>query len=100
MSSFLRISFFKTSKPKKFEPIPRFYDPHKETIELLMSKQEDSERAKVERIKYLVKNNFQGSIIGSGRYANSYKRSVRISNLRLVIILLLMLVLIYLVFIY
>ncbi|MBK7094874.1 MAG: hypothetical protein IPH57_07465 [Saprospiraceae bacterium] len=100
MPSFLRMSFFKTSKPRKFEPVPRFYDPQKEAIDLLMRKQEDSEKAKVERIKYKVKNNFQGSSAGSGRFSGSYKRSIKSSNLRLVIILFIMILLIYLVFIY
>ena len=100
MISFLRVSFFKTNKPKKFEPIPRFYDPHKEAIEQLMRKHEESEKAKIERIKYKVKNNFQGSNSGAGRFSSSYKRSVRSSNLRLIIILFLMLLLIYLIFIY
>ena len=73
MPNFLRVSFFKTAKPKKFEPIPRFYDPHKEAIETLMQKQADSDKAKIERIKYKVKNNFQGSNNVSGRFAGSYK---------------------------
>jgi hypothetical protein len=100
MPNFLRVSFFKTAKPKKFEPIPRFYDPHKEAIETLMQKQADSDKAKIERIKYKVKNNFQGSNNVSGRFAGSYKKSVRSSNIRLVIILILIIFLMYLVFVY
>lgn len=100
MPNFLRVSFFKTAKPKKFEPVHRFYDAQKEAIDQLMNKIADSDKAKVERIKFKVKNNFQGSNIGTGRFGTSYKKSVRSSNIRLLIILVIIIILIYLVFIY
>ena len=98
--SFLRISFFKTAKPRKFEPIPRFYEPNKEAFDKLLQKRDDETKAKVERIKYKVRNKFQSLDMGDDRIAGTYRRGARSSNLRLIVILLLMLILIYIIFIY
>ncbi|MGE5355355.1 MAG: hypothetical protein ACM3PT_03885 [Deltaproteobacteria bacterium] len=98
--SFLRISFFKTRKPKKFEPVPRFYDPNRETIDKLMQKYEDKDKAAVERMKFRVRNTFQAGSGSGSMFSSSYNRGARSSNMRLIIILLVMLFLIYLIFIY
>ncbi len=99
MANFLRISFFKTPKPKKFEPVTRYYDPDKERINDLMRQHSDNDKAVVERIKYKVKNGFVGNS-SSKLFDNTYSRKVKQSNMRLIIILIVIILLLYLVFIY
>lgn len=99
MANFLRISFFKTQTPKKFEPVTRYYDPDKERINDLMQKYTENDKAVVERIKYKVRNGFVGNS-SSKLFDNTYSRKVKQSNMRLIIILIVIIFLLYLVFIY
>jgi hypothetical protein len=99
MANFLRISFFKTTKPRKFEPLTRYYDPDKERINDLMKHHSDGDKAVVERIKYKVKNGFVGNS-SSKLFDNTYSRKVKQSNMRLVVILIAIIVLLYLIFNY
>lgn len=96
----LRLGFFKTVKPRKFNPIPRFYDPKKEALEQMMKRKDDSKEAQIERIKLRVRNKFQGGDLKNEIYGGAYKRAVRKSNLRLLIILIAILFLVYLIVIY
>ena len=96
----LRLGFFKTVKPRKFNPIPRFYNPQKEALEQMLIKQDDSEEAQIERIKHRVRNKFQAGDIKQGMYGSAYTKAVRKSNLRLLVILIVISLMVYLIVIY
>lgn len=96
----LRLGFFKTVKPRKFNPVPRFYNPQKEVLGQMLKKHDDSEEAQIERIKYRVRNKFQGGDLKHGMYGSAYTKAVRKSNLRLLVILIAIVLLVYLIVIY
>ncbi|MEZ4908611.1 MAG: hypothetical protein R2771_13450 [Saprospiraceae bacterium] len=90
----LNFSFFKTNKPRKFEPIPRFYDPDKEYIDSIKKRIDDKDD--VEALKYKLKQNFGKNRFGSSRISDQrLRRANRNSNIRLVVILVVLLILTY-----
>ena len=94
MSIFFRFGFFKNTKPRRFDPIPRFYNPEKEYIEDKLNKAKNSDSEKYDKIKANIRSNFRNSHTGfgvnrSGRYKN-YN-----SNIRLVIILVVLILITY-----
>lgn len=94
MSIFFRFSFFKSTKPRKFDPIPRFYNPEKEYIEDKIKKLEGTEDDKLTKMKSNIRNNFRNSHTGFG-VNRSGRRQAYNSNMRLVIILIVLVLITY-----
>ncbi len=94
MSIFFRFSFFKNTRPRKFDPIPRFYDPEKEYIEDKLKKVRNEETEKYDKIKANIRNNFRNSHTGFG-VNRSGKRKNYNSNIRLVVILIFLILITY-----
>lgn len=86
------IKFNKVPKHKRFDYIPRYYDPKKEELEKLVDsykKTEDVEATR-ERIRSGLKNKYRGD--------QSYRRSQqRSSNIRLISIILILFLVSYLI---
>ena len=98
MSIFLRFSFFKTPKHKKFDPVTRFYDPQKEYIEEKMKRISGNggdEQMKYERIKSNIRSNFRENRTGFGLNRRQ-RRQTYASNIRLVVILIFIIIITYL----
>ena len=92
--SILNFSFFKTAKPRKFEPVPRFFDPQKEYIDSLKKRAEDKDD--IEALKVRLKQNFGKNRFSATRMTdNRIKRANRMSNIRLVILIVVLLALSY-----
>lgn len=91
MSIISRFSIFKKTEHKKFDPIPRFYNPDKEYIEdkLNMSRKKGDDR--YSDIKSNIRSNFRNNRAGFGTKQYRAKRG-KGSNLRLVVILIMLIV--------
>lgn len=86
------IKFNKVPKHKRFDYIPRYYDPKKEELEKLVDsyKKTDDVEATRERIRSGLKNKYRGD--------QSYRRSQqRSSNIRLISIILILFLVSYLI---
>jgi cytoskeletal protein RodZ len=93
MSIFFRFSFFKNTKPRKFDPIPRFYEPDKEFLEDKLNYKRD-ESEKYSKIKANIRSNFRNSHTGFGVNRSGKRRNYN-SNIRLVVILIFLIVITY-----
>ena len=97
MSIFFRFSFFKSTKPRQFDPIPRFYDPDKEYIENRLERIREEENAgdiDYKKMKDNIRNNFRNSHTGFGVHRSGRRKNYD-SNIRLVIILIILILLTY-----
>ncbi len=94
MSLISRFSIFKKPEHRKFDPVPRFYNPEKEYIEDKLSRHNKTEDRRYVDIKSTIRNNFRDNRAGFGMSKHKMGRG-RSSNLRLVIILVLIIVLTY-----
>ncbi len=86
------IKFNKVPKHKRFDYIPRYYDPKKEELEKLVDsyKKQDDVEATRERIRSGLKNKYRGD----QNYRRSQQRS---SNIRLISIILILFLVSYLI---
>jgi len=91
MSIISRFSIFKKTEHKRFDPIPRFYNPEKEYIEDKLSKNRinDENEKKYADIKSNIRNNFRNNKAGFGTKQFRKNRG-NSSNIRLVVILVLL----------
>ncbi len=87
----MRISFFKTSKPKQFGYRPLYYDERKEELEQIkQSAKTEQSDATVQRMKVKLHR--------SWHQRQSRHRSTRSSSVRLLIYLLLLFLIVYFMF--
>ncbi len=89
-----RFSIFKKPEHRKFDPIPRFYNPEKEYIEDKLANVHKREDEKYANIKSNIRRNFRDNRAGFGMSKHKIGRD-KSSNLRLVIILILIIAMTY-----
>lgn len=94
MSLISRFSIFKKPDHRKFDPIPRFYNPDKEYIEDKLAVKNTKSDGKYEDIKSNIRNNFRNNKAGFGVSKHKIGRD-KSSNLRLVVILILIIMITY-----
>jgi len=94
MSLISRFSIFKKPEHRKFDPIPRFYNPEKEYIEDKLARHSKKEEDKYIDIKSNIRSNFRDNRAGFGMSKHKRGRDRR-SNIRLVIILVLIIFMTY-----
>ncbi len=94
MSIFSKFSIFKTPEHRKFDPIPRFYDPEKEYVENKLKKHEKTKDDKYRKIKNNIRDNYRNNRSGFG-INRSIRRQNRTSNIRLIVILIALLIISY-----
>jgi hypothetical protein len=94
MNIFSRFSIFKTPTHKRFDPIPRFYNPDKEYIDGKMNKHKSEEDGKYSDIRNNIRNNFRNNKAGFGTSHLNRGKSSR-STIRLIIILVLLITITY-----
>lgn len=85
------IKFNKTPRHKKFDYIPRFYDPKKEEINNLVNAYEDPTNA--DSVKQRIKAGLRNKYRGDSTYQRKHERS---ANIRLVSIIFVLFVVTYL----
>lgn len=85
------IKFNKTPKHKKFDYIPRYYDPKKEELEQLVNAYEDPSNA--DSAKRRIKAGLRNKYRGDSTYQRKHERS---ANIRLISIIFILFVLTYL----
>ncbi len=94
MNIFSRFSIFKTPGHKRFDPIPRFYNPDKEYIEGKMNTHKSEEDGKYSDIRNNIRNNYRNSKTGFG--TSHLKRGKKSSsNIRLIVILIILIAITY-----
>jgi len=94
MSLISRFSIFKKPEHRKFDPIPRFYNPEKEYIEDKLAKHRNKGEDKYIDIKSNIRRNFRDNRAGFGMSKHKVGRG-RSSNIRLIIILVLLIAMTY-----
>jgi hypothetical protein len=83
---------FKRPKHRKFDFIPRYYDPEKEDLENRLKKFDPIEKDNPELIKHRIRSGFRSRTKVDGNYRRT---SVRKSNMILIAIILILLLLSY-----
>ncbi len=89
-----RFSIFKKPEHRKFDPIPRFYNPEKEYLEDRLAKVHKKEDEKYANIRSNIRRNFRDNRAGFGMSKHKIGRG-RSSNLRLIVILILIIIITY-----
>lgn len=85
--------FGKRPKPRKFDFIPRYYDPQKEALEEKLSRYKDDMSAE-EKAKHRIKSGLRNKYYGDPQFRSS---QVKKSNLRLVYIIIILIFVTYLI---
>ena len=88
------MGIFKRPEHRRFDPIPRFYDPDKEYIEGKVSSAEGEKDDDYENIKHNIRNNFRNNRAGFGT-SRLNKKSGSNSTIRLIVILVLLVLITY-----
>jgi len=94
MSLISRFSIFKKPEHRKFDPVPRFYNPEKEYIEDKLAKHSKKGDEKYSDIKSNIRQNFRDNRAGFGMSKHKIGRG-KSSNIRLVVILILIIFMTY-----
>lgn len=94
MSIFSRIGIFKRPEHRRFDPIPRFYDPDKEYIEDKINSTHSTKEDKYANIKHNIRDNFRNNRAGFGTSRLNKKKGSN-STIRLIIILALLVLITY-----
>ena len=94
----MKFSFFKPPKHKKFDPVPRFYDPEKEYLEDKLKKinagSTDEKSQKYEKIRSNIRSTFRDNRAGFGINRKQRRRYYN-SNIRLIVILVFIIIITY-----
>jgi len=85
--------FGKRPKPRKFDFIPRYYDPDKEELESRLAQYKD-EMNEEERAKHRIRTGLRNKYYGDSEFRSS---QVKKSNLRLVYIIIILAFITYLI---
>lgn len=94
MSIFSRLSIFKKPEHRRFDPIPRFYDPEKEYIEGKVKSAQSKKTDDYAYIKHNIRDGFRNNRAGFGTSRLNKKRGSN-STIRLIVILVLLVLITY-----
>ena len=85
--------FGKRPQPRKFDFIPRYYDPEKEELENRLSHYKD-DMSDEERAKHRIRSGLRNKYYGDSKYKSS---QVKKSNLRLIYIIIILVFITYMI---